>query len=86
METGVMERARETSQIALAAYQEGGVELLDVLDAQRGQNEIALFYSQLLFDYQLSWVELETVAGTQSLPFLSKGTQTALARSGRPVE
>jgi cobalt-zinc-cadmium efflux system outer membrane protein len=86
METGVLERARETSQIALAAYQEGGVELLDVLDAQRAQNEIGLFYSQLLFDYQLSWLELETASGTQSLPLPQEGAQTALARSSLSVE
>jgi cobalt-zinc-cadmium efflux system outer membrane protein len=86
METGVLERARETSQIALAAYQEGGVELLDVLDAQRAQNEIGLFYAQLLFDYQLGWVELETAAGTQSLPLPSEATQTTLARSSLPLE
>lgn len=86
METGVLERARETSQIALAAYQEGGVELLDVLDAQRAQNEIGLFYSQLLFDYQLSWLELETAAGTQNLPLPPEGAQTALARSSMSVE
>lgn len=86
METGVMDRAQETSRIALAAYEEGGVELLDVLDAQRAQNEIGLFYSQLMFDYQLSWVELETAAGTQNLPLPSDGTQTALARSSTTVE
>jgi cobalt-zinc-cadmium efflux system outer membrane protein len=86
METGVLERARETSQIALAAYQEGGVELLDVLDAQRTQNEIGLFYSQLLFDYQLSWVELETAAGTPGLSLPLGGTQTAAMRSEMPIE
>ena len=86
MEAGVLERTRETSQIALAAYQEGGVELLDVLDAQRAQNEIGLFYSQLLFDYQLSWLELETAAGTQSLPLPPEGAQTALARSSLSAE
>jgi cobalt-zinc-cadmium efflux system outer membrane protein len=86
MQTGVLDRARETSQIALAAYQEGGAELLDVLDAQRAQNEIGLFYSQLLFDYQLSWVDLESVAGTPSLSLPPQGTQTALARPSRPVE
>jgi len=77
MESGMLERARETARIATAAYQEGGVELLDVLDAQRAQNEIGLLYSQMLFDYQLSWVELETVAGTSGLPLPVKGTQTA---------
>lgn len=86
METGVLERAQETSRIALAAYEEGGVELLDVLDAQRAQNEIGLFYSQLMFDYQLSWVELETAAGTPSLSLPSQGTQKALAGPKSPAE
>jgi outer membrane protein TolC len=70
----------------LAAYQEGGAELLDVLDAQRAQNEIGLIYSRTLFDYQLSWVELETAAGTQSLSLPSEGTQTAAARRGMQIE
>jgi cobalt-zinc-cadmium efflux system outer membrane protein len=77
MQSGMLERARQTASIATAAYQEGGVELLDVLDAQRAQNEIGLLCSRMLFDYQLSWVELETAAGTPSLPLPAEGTQTA---------
>ena len=86
METGMLDRARETYRIAQAAYQEGGVELLEVLDAQRAQNQIALFHSRSAFDYQLSLVVLETVAGTSNLPLLSEGTQTAVARFGVTVE
>ena len=86
METGMLDRARETSRIAQAAYQEGGVELLEVLDAQRAQNEIALFYSRSALDYQLSWVDLETASGTSNLPLSSVGTQTAVARFGATVE
>lgn len=85
METGVLERARETSRIALAAYQEGGVELLDVLDAQRAQNELDLFHSRLVFDYQLSWVDLETASGTPDLSLSLDGTQSA-AHFGTIVE
>ena len=77
METGVLDRARETSRIALAAYQEGGVELLDVLDAQRAQNELDLFHSRLVFDYQLSWVDLETASGTPNLSLSLGGAQSA---------
>ena len=79
METGMLDRARETSRIALAAYQEGGVELLDLLDAQRAQNEIAFFYSRLVFDYHLSWLDLETAWGKPNLLLSSEGTQTAVA-------
>ena len=86
METGMLDRARETSRIAQAAYQEGGVELLEVLDAQRAQNEIALFYSRSALDYQLSWVDLETASGTSNLPLSSVGTQTAVARFDTTVE
>ena len=78
--------ARETSQIALAAYQEGGVELLDVLDAERARNEIALFYSRLVFDYQLSWVNLETASGIPNLSLSTEGTQTAAAHFGATFE
>ena len=85
METGVLDRARETSRIALAAYQEGGVELLDVLDAQRAQNELDLFHSRLVFDYQLSWVDLETASGTPTLSLSSDGAQSA-AYFGMMVE
>ncbi|MCY3775260.1 MAG: TolC family protein [Candidatus Aminicenantes bacterium] len=85
METGVLDRARETSRIALAAYQEGGLELLDVLDAQRAQNELDLFHSRLVFDYQLSWVDLETASGTPNLLLPADGAQTA-AQFGRMVE
>ena len=86
METGMLDHARETSRIAQAAYQEGGVELLEVLDAQRAQNEIALFYSRSALDYQLSWVDLETATGTSDLPLSSVGTQTAVAGFGATVK
>ena len=86
METGMLDHARETSRIAQAAYQEGGVELLEVLDAQRAQNEISLFYARSALDYQLSWVDLETASGTSKLPLSSVGTQTAVARFDTTVE
>ncbi len=86
METGMLDRARETSRIAQAAYQEGGVELLEVLDAQRAQNEIGLFHSRSAFDYQLSWVDLETASGTSDLRLSPEGTQTAVARFDAAVE
>ena len=85
MEAGVLDRARETSRIALAAYQEGGVELLDVLDAQRARNELDLFHSRLVFDYQLSWVDLETSSGTPNLSLSLDGAQSA-AQFGTMVE
>ena len=86
METGMLDRARETSRIAQAAYQEGGVDLLEVLDAQRAQNEIGLFHSRSAFDYQLSRVDLETASGTSDLPLSSEENRAAVARFDAAVE
>ncbi len=79
MEFGILDDARESARIARAAYEEGGSELLDVLDAQRSQDEIALAHSRLAFDYQLSWVDLETAAGTPNLSLPLRGAQTVVA-------
>jgi len=86
METGMLDHARATYRIANAAYQEGGVELLEVLDARRSRDEIALFHSRSVFDYQLSWVDLESVTGTSNPPLVSERSQTALARFDATVE
>ncbi len=86
MEAGMIDGARETSRIALAAYEEGGVELLDVLDAQRAQDEIALFHSRLMFEYEMSWVDLETSTGTPNLSLSSEGPQSAANRFSGLVE
>ena len=63
MRTGVLEDARETSRIALAAHEQEGVDLAGFLDARRAQDEIELLHSQLEFDYELSWVALEGAIG-----------------------
>ncbi len=68
MENRMLPRAQTTSQITLAAYQEGGMQLLEVLDAQRSQNEVGLLHSQLLYDYQLSQIDLETAVGAEPVP------------------
>jgi cobalt-zinc-cadmium efflux system outer membrane protein len=77
VETRLMQRAQTTSQITLAAYQEGGIELLDVLDAQRSQIETGLLQSQILYDYQLSRIELEAAVGTDSVLFSGAGERAA---------
>ncbi len=76
VETRLMQRAQTTSQITLAAYQEGGIELLEVLDAQRSQIETGLLRSQILYDYQLSRIELESAIGTDAVS-LSGGVERA---------
>ena len=82
MEAEVLEGARDGFRIALAAYEEGGAELLDVLDAQRAQSEIGRLHSQLRFDYQLSWVGLETALGAAVLPPAPELRQPPAAPSG----
>lgn len=63
--TGMGNRAQETFDIAQAAYREGAVGLLYLLDAQRSSSDMALLRNQVLFDYQLSWVDLETAVGSE---------------------
>jgi len=65
LKTGMVERARETHQIALRAYEQDAAGLLAVLDAQRSRNEAEVLYEQIRFGYQLSRVELETAAGAE---------------------
>ncbi len=59
------ERAAESSRIALAAYREGGADLLRLLDAERVRLETEQLYYRTLADFQLSRVALETAMGVQ---------------------
>jgi cobalt-zinc-cadmium efflux system outer membrane protein len=77
MQAGMLDRAEQTSQIALAAYQEGGADLFRLLDAQRSQNQIRLLHSSMLHDYQLSRIELETAIGTELPPSPAQGGPVA---------
>lgn len=63
--TGMADRAQETYDIAQVAYREGAVDLLYLLDARRSYSEMALLRNQVLYDYQLSWVDLETAVGEE---------------------
>jgi cobalt-zinc-cadmium efflux system outer membrane protein len=60
---GARERAAETYRIARAAYQEQGVELLFLLDAQRSLHKIELLYAQSLLEYRLSQERLAAATG-----------------------
>ena len=60
---GLLERATESSRIALAAYREGGSDLLRLLDAERARIEIQLLYYRTLMEYHQSLVSLETAMG-----------------------
>jgi cobalt-zinc-cadmium efflux system outer membrane protein len=61
-------QADESQSITLAAYSEGAIELLPVLEAQRTRSEIRHHYFQTLFNYQLSLLQLELAIGGSVQP------------------
>ena len=64
-QTDLLQQADEAQTIALAAYQEGGMELPGVLEAQRTRAEVRQQYFKTLFDYQTSLIALELAAGKE---------------------
>lgn len=64
----LLRQSDESRTITLAAYEEGGTELLPVLDAQRTRSEVRLQYFKTLFDYQASIIDLELAAGREIQP------------------
>ncbi|MFN0087845.1 MAG: TolC family protein [Blastocatellia bacterium] len=71
-------RADESRSISLAAYREGAVDLLVLLDALRVRARAQEFYFQALYDYQLSIHELERAAGIDRLPRQPPEAQTTV--------
>jgi outer membrane protein TolC len=67
MRERVLNQAEESFRISLAAYQEGGTDLLRLLDAQRARNEIRLLQTQAEMAYQVSQLELEAAVGQENL-------------------
>jgi cobalt-zinc-cadmium efflux system outer membrane protein len=61
-------QAEESRTITLAAYEEGGIELLPVLDAQRTRAEVRQQYFRTLFDYYASLADLELAVGREIQP------------------
>lgn len=61
--TGLRGKAAASSRIALAAYQEGGTDLLRLLDAQRVQIDLQVLYYRTLADYRQSVIALEAALG-----------------------
>jgi cobalt-zinc-cadmium efflux system outer membrane protein len=61
----LLRQADESRTITLAAYEEGGTELLPVLDAQRTRAEVRQQYFKTLFDYQASMIDLELAVGRE---------------------
>lgn len=66
-----LSRAAESRRIAVAAYQEGAVPLLQVLDATRTLADARLTYYRALFARQGSLLDLYTAAGLDPLGALS---------------
>ncbi|MBL8166756.1 MAG: TolC family protein, partial [Acidobacteria bacterium] len=77
LRTDFLMRADEARSVSLAAYREGAVDLLVLLDAQRVRAQAQEFYFQALYDYQLAIHELERAAGIERLPRLTPAVQTA---------
>jgi len=67
-QSDLLRQADEARNISLAAYEEGGSELLPVLDAQKTRSEVRQQYFRTLFDYQASIVALELAAGRELQP------------------
>lgn len=65
--SGTLERMRrqaaESEKIAMAAYQEGGTDLLRLLDAERLRIETETLYYRTLAEYRQSIAALETAMG-----------------------
>ncbi|MGE5645457.1 MAG: TolC family protein [Acidobacteriota bacterium] len=59
----MLAQANESAGIALAAYREGGTDLLRLLDAQRVRIELETLYYRSLSEYRQSIVTLETAMG-----------------------
>ena len=64
----LLRQSDESRTITLAAYEEGGIELLPVLEAQRTRAEVRQQYFKTLFDYQASLIDLELAVGKELLP------------------
>jgi outer membrane protein, heavy metal efflux system len=67
--------ADESRSVSLAAYREGAVDLLILLDAQRVRSQAQELYFQALYDYQLAIHELERAAGIEQLPARQDASQ-----------
>ena len=67
LEKGMVERADESWRISLAAYQQGGADLLRLLDAQRVRNEVRLLFTRTQIEYRISQAELENSVGEENI-------------------
>jgi cobalt-zinc-cadmium efflux system outer membrane protein len=58
------ERADEIARIAIAAYREGGADLLRLLDAERARIDSLMMYYRALSEFQQSVTTLQIVTGS----------------------
>jgi outer membrane protein TolC len=63
----VLDQAEESLRISLAAYKEGGTDLLRLLDAQRARNQTRLLQTEAEMAYRIGLVELEANVGDEKL-------------------
>jgi cobalt-zinc-cadmium efflux system outer membrane protein len=67
-ENDLLRQSEEASSITLAAYEEGGTELLPFLHAQQTRFEVRQQYFKTLFDFQASLIDLEIAVGREIRP------------------
>ena len=79
LQQGFLRRADDARRITLAAYREGAVPLVQVLDASRALAEVRDLYYRTLFAQQLSVLELNAAIGATQLT-------TMPALSGTPAD
>jgi len=60
-----IKKADEAQQIVTAAYQLGGTDLINLLDAERAYRETRKIYNQALYDYRISLYELGSAIGLE---------------------
>jgi len=61
-----IQKADESRQIVLTAYQVGEIDLIHLLDAQRAFRETRKTYHQALYDYRMSLYELGSAIGLEA--------------------
>ncbi len=83
MRADFLMRADESRNISLAAYREGAVDLLVLLDAQRVRSQTQELYFQALYDFKVAVHDLERAAGIETLTPRSTKTLTTETRSAR---
>lgn len=68
LQSDFLKDADESQNISLAAYREGAVELIVLLEAQRARSQALDLFYQSVLDYRLAVFEMERAAGIEQLP------------------